>query len=145
LRLGREEEALEALGRAAWDGAWHRAATFEASCLLARQGRTALARRDADDAALDGVEPRLTALRVVLARREGDREAADRILREEISRGVPDDLIRHLADGSLPTDGLRLLDLAVDLDHLGETPAAISVLRSAALAPAGPAGNAAPV
>jgi tetratricopeptide (TPR) repeat protein len=145
IRLGRDEEALEALGRAAWDGAWHRAAAFEAACLLARQGRTALARRDADDAALDGVEPRLTALRVVLARREGDRDAADRMLHEEISRGIPDDLIRHLADGSLPEDGLRMFDLAVDLDHLGETEAALSMLSSAVLAPATTTGNVAPV
>lgn len=145
IRLGREEEALEALGRAAWDGAWHRAATFEGACLLARRGRIAHARRDADDAALNGAEPRLTALRVVLARREGDRESADRMLREEVSGGIPDDLIRHLADGSLPEDGLRLLDLAVDLDHLGETEAALSVLRSAARAPAATTGNAAPV
>lgn len=145
IRLGRDEEAQEVLGRAASDGAWHRAATFEGACLLARQGRTALARRDAEDAALNGVEPRLTALRVVLARREGDRDAADRMLREEISRGIPDDLIRHLADGSLPEDGLRLVDLAVDLDHLGEAEAALSVLGSAALAPATTTGNAAPV
>ncbi|MFC4137889.1 MULTISPECIES: DUF5107 domain-containing protein [unclassified Microbacterium] len=141
IRLDRPEEAAEAFGRASWDGAWHRASAFEGACLLARNGLVAQARRDGDAAAADGSEPRLAALRIVLARRDGDPDAAADVLTAELAAGIPDDLIRYLAAGTLPSDGGRLIDLALDLARFGERDAALSVLQEAALAPATPTGG----
>ncbi|MGQ7312351.1 DUF5107 domain-containing protein [Microbacterium arabinogalactanolyticum] len=154
LRLGRDEAAAAAFGRASWDGAWHRAAMFESACLLARQGRVDQARQDAADALVGGgSEPRLTALRVLLARRAGDADEAADILADALPRtdsrvdadSVPDDLLRYVADRSLPEGGGRLLDLALDLSHFGEADAALDVLTTAASAAVTPSGNVRPL
>lgn len=131
-RLGSRREAMRAFAKASWDGAWAAAAGFAMARLSAAAGLPAAAL--ADVVALDaivGEDSRRRALRIVLLRRLNNHDQAAAALSKALAIDPLDVLIRFLSDGSLPSDGGLLVDLAVDLREMGSTEAALVVLEAA--------------
>jgi tetratricopeptide (TPR) repeat protein len=145
-RLGLRGEAVRWFAKASWDRNW----AVPAGVLAARNalltGDPELA--EADVALLIGSgaeDPRLHAVRVVALRRLGRRAEATAELAAALAAHPLDDLFRYLADGALPDDAGLVVDLALELEQLGETEDAVTALRFAATFEPTPAGNVAPV
>jgi len=145
-RTGNDEEAARWLAKASWDRNWAVPAGVLAARAALRGGDAALAERDAAALAASGAEdPRLDAVRVVALRRLGRETEAAATLEAAISGSPLDDLFRYLADGSLPEDAGLIVDLALELERLGEADATLALLLLASRVEPTPAGNAAPV
>lgn len=144
-RLGRDEEAEQAFGKAGWDGTWAAPAGFALAQSLARRGRNRAALRVLDS--IDGVvasDARRTALRVLLLRRTGAAAEAADVLRRGLGVDPLDATLRAL-DGAPTSDAGVLLDIALDLRDAGETDAALAAFARAVEAPRGLGGNVRPL
>ncbi|MGN6327280.1 DUF5107 domain-containing protein [Pseudolysinimonas sp.] len=143
---GEDEEALRTLAKAGWDRAWMGPAALERARILARggDGAGALAQLAAVDAMV-AADPRADALAVLLLRRAGREADAAARLERALAAAPGDITLRHLAAGPLPADAGLVLDLANEFAADGEDEAAAELAGRAALLPASPAGNAAPI
>lgn len=145
-RLGENTEALQAFGKAGWDGAWAAAAGFELAQLLAhgQQNRAALRVLDTLENAA-AYDARRVALRVVLLRRAGRHGEAQELAEQALTVDVLDATLRVLAGRELPVDASVLFDVATDLRRAGALTEALDLLDVVAAAPASPAGNLRPI
>jgi tetratricopeptide (TPR) repeat protein len=130
--MGREDEAYAAFFKSTWNQAWQSAAFFALAELDVKRGKWtgALAHLRAS---LRMNTDHLNArnLLVIVLRKLGDQEEAQRVLRETRSLDPMDIWARHLANGTLPADNQMLLDLALDYARCGLYPEAIAVLSGA--------------
>lgn len=144
-RLGETEAAYDAFAKAAWDARWAKPAHVAMAYIDARTGRNDAAMACLDIAARYGIDPKATALRVLLLRRLGRDEEAKALLRDA-RRLDPLDALFSALDGNAPAgDGLVLLDVAGDLARAGETASALELLARAASLPGGGHGGSAPM
>ncbi|HVX08406.1 DUF5107 domain-containing protein [Humibacter sp.] len=145
-RTGRLDEAVRCYAKATWDRTWAVPAGVLAARIALRRRDAAAAEADARALAASGAEdPRLDAIRVVALRRLGRDGEAVAVLAEAMKASPLDDLLRYLADGSVPGDAGLEVDLALDLHELGEDAQALAVLAKASTRPPTPAGNIAPL
>ncbi|WP_062529727.1 DUF5107 domain-containing protein [Demequina rhizosphaerae] len=145
-RLGRDEEAERAFGKAGWDGTWAAAAGLELARSLARRGRNRAALRVLDT--LDGVvghDARRTAVRAIVLRRLGCAEQAQALLAYALEVDALDATLRVLAGREVARDPGMLVDVALDLAKAGETAGALETLDAAIAAPVDGSGNVRPV
>ncbi|GAA2749153.1 DUF5107 domain-containing protein [Amnibacterium kyonggiense] len=143
-RIGREREAIAALGKAAWDGGWRAASGVVSARLRAQRGDVDAARDDVLALLEEGAnDPRLVAMRILLGRRRGE-DVSARVSAAQVNSPL-DDLLRHLTDGAVPADGGLAVDLAMELAGAGATDDAIALLEQAATSEIGPCGNVRPI
>jgi tetratricopeptide (TPR) repeat protein len=145
-RRGRTAAAEAAWAKAAWDGAYAAPAGLELARAAARAGRATAAL--AQLAELDAVaanDRRRALLRVVLLRRTGRHDEARSALEAALREDPLSAVLRFLRDGGLGDDGLVLKDVALELARAGDLQTALEALGAAAAAPAGGAGNVAPL
>ena len=139
-RTGRLDEAVRCYAKATWDRTWAVPAGVLAARIALRRRDAAAAEADARALAASGAEdPRLDAIRVVALRRLGRDGEAVAVLAEAMKASPLDDLLRYLADGSVPGDAGLEVDLALDLHELGEDAQALAVLAKASTRPPTPA------
>jgi tetratricopeptide (TPR) repeat protein len=137
-RLGREDEAYGAFAKAAWVRAWVAPASHQLAILDARAGRTGTALTRVD-AALRADPDQLQArnLRVVLLRRLGRAEEADRELEALLDLDPLDVWARHQAGRLDEPCGLSeaqtLLDVGCEYVRIGEDAAALDLFTRARL------------
>ncbi|WP_084079532.1 DUF5107 domain-containing protein [Demequina sp. NBRC 110057] len=145
-RLGRDEEAEAAWGKAGWDGTWAAAAGLELSRSLARRGRHRAALRVLDS--LDGVashDARRAAVRAIVLRRLGRAAEAAAVLERALDADRLDATLRTLAGRPVNADPGTLVDVALDLGKAGDVDGALTALDAAVvLGPSG-TGTVAPV
>jgi tetratricopeptide (TPR) repeat protein len=135
-RQGREAEALEALGKAVWDGAWADASAVTTARLDLAAGR------DAEPGLREIVarSPRHTQARNLLAvalLRRGDRTEAAETVRETLRDNPLDAWARDLAarlgfEAAPTTDPTIALDVALEYRSVGEDEFAIDAFAAAA-------------
>ncbi|RCK70184.1 DUF5107 domain-containing protein [Desertihabitans brevis] len=127
-RQGRDTDAYDAYGRAAWTRAWRAAAGYRMARLDARAGRHADAlHRLADVARTEPDHLQAAALEVVCRRRLDDPTAEDVLARARRLDPL-DPWLRALA-GELPSeDAQTCLDVALELVGVGELEHALTVL-----------------
>ncbi len=123
LRLGRDDEAYEAFGKATWLDAWVAAGSLQMAMIDARHGRNATA-WERVRAALAARPDQLRSrdLAVVILRRLGRTDEADALLAETLTIDPLDAWARLLA-GTL-THGLAeaqtLVDVGIEAERVGE-------------------------
>jgi tetratricopeptide (TPR) repeat protein len=145
-RTGRLDEAVRCYAKATWDRTWAVPAGVLAARIALRRRDAAAAEADARALAASGAEdPRLDAIRVVALRRLGRDGEAAAVLAESMATSPLDDLLRYLADGSVPDDAGLEVDLSLDLHALGEDSRALAVLDTASAQRPTTAGNFAPL
>jgi tetratricopeptide (TPR) repeat protein len=130
--MGREQEAYDAFGKATWNYAWRSPAHLALAETDAKRGEWQDAIRHLRNSArnnTDHLNPRNLA--VVVLRKLGEKEEAERLLRETLKLDLMDCWARYLADGSLPTDNPMLLDLALDYARAGLLTEALEILAHA--------------
>jgi tetratricopeptide (TPR) repeat protein len=143
-RLGRGDDAYDALSKAAWNGEWRQAASVELARLDARAGRYADAQRHATEALRrDADDSRARALLAIALRRQGG--DADPVLAEALALDPLDQLALHLAGRSWSDDAAVRLDVAIELAAAGELEAAIGIAFGVGGAARTAAGNEAPI
>lgn len=132
IRLGRPDEAYDALAKAAWNAAWRAPAHLALARLDCRASRWPAA-LDHLDAALAAEAGLLQArdLRVVVLRRLGREAAADAALRETLRLDPLDWTARDLAGAPLECDAQTCLDIAVDYAAAGLRSEALRVVDQA--------------
>ncbi|HEY7617772.1 MAG TPA: DUF5107 domain-containing protein, partial [Terriglobales bacterium] len=118
--LGRDEEAYNAFYKATWNATWQSAA-YVALAELDAKGADWNRAIEHVEAALRRDRDNLNArnLAVVVLRKLGRREEADRLLQETVDLDPLDSWQRYLATGSLPGDNQLLIDLALDYARSG--------------------------
>jgi tetratricopeptide (TPR) repeat protein len=149
LRLGRTDQAVDALAKAAWDRQWLAPASLERGRIAARVGQWAEAARHATAAvAAAGDDIRAKALSVVALRQTGDDAAACEILDAALAVDPLDVTLRVLSDGLPALTGLdarTAIDAAIDLAQAGASALALDVLAVAACTSPTPTGEARPM
>ncbi|MCU1422604.1 MAG: hypothetical protein JWN36_2255, partial [Microbacteriaceae bacterium] len=135
-RTGRPDDALDAFGKAGWDGRMLAPASVEMARILARRGDLAEALDRATQARrANPGDSRAVVLEVILLRRVGRGAEAGSLLAAHLAVDPLDQAARAL-DGRLgTTDQRTLLDVARDLAAAGETAAALGVLDAALASP----------
>lgn len=144
-RLDRVDEAYDVFAKAAWDGKWTHAASFECARLDALAGRLddALARLT-DASRTDTDDLRVRALHVVLLRRANMFADADRLLVETRRLDPLDQLTRALSGEPMSTDARTLLDVGQDLAEMGEIDLALALFTAASGTSRNSSGNQTP-
>ncbi|WP_062464065.1 DUF5107 domain-containing protein [Demequina soli] len=145
-RLGRDDEAERAFGKAGWDGTWAAAAGLELARSHARRGRNRAALRVLES--LDGTvghDTRRTAVRAILLRRSGRAAEAQALLERALEADRLDATLRVLAGRPVAPDPGMLVDVALDLAKAGDVPGALEALDVAIAAPPNGSGNVRPV
>ncbi len=132
IRLGRDDEAYDALAKAAWNAAWRAPAHLALARLDCRRSRwpAALEHLDAALAAEAGLL-QARDLRVVVLRRLGRDAEADAALRETLRLDPLDWTARDLTGGPLDCDAQTCLDVALDYAAAGLRSEALRVLDQA--------------
>lgn len=138
-RRGDVGEALEALGKAAWNDAWAGPARLAMARLLAARGDEAEAL-----ALVEGTgsprDPRNQerCVEAVLLRRLGRGDEADAVLAALRAVDPLDVWASDLAGARVPTDAPTLLDVALEYASIGELAPALALLSDAAASPTVP-------
>lgn len=143
VRLGRDDEARVAFGRAGWDTAWHPAAQLALARLHARAGRLELALDHTRAVlAIDADHLQAAGLAARLLRRLGREIEATELVDRTLERDPLDQWARDLAGLELSRDATMLLDLALEYATSGFPEDALRVLDVADLvAPERPVGQ----
>jgi tetratricopeptide (TPR) repeat protein len=137
VRLGREQEAQDAFGRAEWAAAWAPPARLEQARIDVRAGRYA---EGLDRVSTPNTDPRVAAVRVVALRKHGLLSRSV-IELQEARQADPRDLwLRHLDGQPIGDDARTLIDVAIELRTVGETTAAADLLRRATRSPSADRG-----
>ena len=135
-RTGRVDEALDAFGRAGWDGWMLAPASVEMSRLLARRGDVAEALDRATRARrANPGDSRAVVLEIILLRRSGRAAEAASLLAAQLAVDPLDQTVLAIDGRAGTTDQRTLLDVARDLAAAGETAAALRVLDAAIAGP----------
>ncbi len=145
-RRNHPEQAAASWARAFWDASYVGPAGLELVRQAARAGRDAAAL--ADLAELDAVawnDRRRAPLQIVLLRRVGSLEDAERVLDKALQDDPLNAVLRYLRDEALPGDGRTVKDIAMELAAAGETDRALRLLEGAVSIPPSGAGNVAPI
>ncbi|GAA4491430.1 DUF5107 domain-containing protein [Microbacterium panaciterrae] len=138
LRLGDEEAAHDAFGRAEWAAAWAPAARLEQARIDARAGRDSAALARLTEPSTD---PRVAATRVVLLRRLGGTDAAGEELQRARCADAQDRWLRILDGKTTGEDARTLIDVALEFRAVGDTTSALSLLDEATTAPTSDGGS----
>ncbi|WP_159449110.1 DUF5107 domain-containing protein [Demequina sp. NBRC 110055] len=145
-RLGRDDEAERAWGKAGWDGTWTAAAGLELARSLARHSHHRAALRVLDS--LDGVvghDARRAAVRAVVLRAMGRGDEADAVLSDALEADVLEATLRALAGHALRADPSTRLDVALDLARAGDIDGALAQVDAAVAVGVTGAGNVTPI
>ena len=143
-RLGRDDEAYDALSKATWNGEWRQAASVELARLDARAGRYSEAQRHAIEALRrDSDDARARALLVIAQRRQGGDAGA--LIAEALALDPLDQLALHLAGQRSTADPAIRIDVALELAAAGELAAAIAIAIEVGGGGRTRAGNEAPI
>ncbi|MDN4599152.1 DUF5107 domain-containing protein [Leifsonia virtsii] len=133
--LGRDEDADDAFGKAAWNYAWRAPSGLARARIAARSGRWDDALRLAEEASrLDADSLQLAAVRVVALRALGRGGQADAVLANARALDPLDAWLNDLAGLPPATDAQTLRDVAAEYRSLGRTGDALRVLDDAATA-----------
>lgn len=148
-RTRRDDAALDAFAKAAWDGRWAGPSAVEIARLAIRRGDDALA-GEKTEAAVDATpnDSRASLLRLSVLRRAGRAEEADALLHALLNTDPLDHAARVLRDGESAAkdlDGRTLIDIAHDLHAAGERTLSFRLLARAASIPATAAGEVRPL
>ncbi|MET1007819.1 MAG: DUF5107 domain-containing protein [Propionibacteriaceae bacterium] len=136
IRLGRRAEAYDVFAKATWLDAWVAAGNHQLAILDASDGRNELALRRVETALRARPDHNQARnLRVVLLRRLGRAQEAERYLAETLAIDPVDVWSRHLA-GSLDAaaghaEAQTLIDVALDSARIGELASAVDLLAQA--------------
>ncbi|WP_353808522.1 DUF5107 domain-containing protein [Agromyces sp. SYSU T00194] len=145
-RLGRDDEAEQAFGKAGWDATWAPAAGLALAQSLSARDRNRAALRVLDS--LDGVvghDTRRTALRAIVLTRLDRADEANALVRAALQADPLDATLRELAGVDVVTDAGLLVDVALDLRAAGDSDGALALLARAQEAPVTPSGNLRPI
>ena len=128
LRLGRVDEAQEALEKSAWNAAWVAPASLALARLAgpADPARAEALLRRALSHGTDNLQVR--DLLTLTLRRQGRQVDADRLLAETLALDPLDQWARHLAGEPLTDDAPTLLDVALEYGSAGWVEEALRVL-----------------
>lgn len=133
--LGRDDEADDAFGKAAWNYAWRAPSGLARARLAARAGRWSDALRLAEEASrVDADNLQLAAVRVLALRVLGRGADADAVLEAARALDPLDAWLTDLAGSTPTTDAQTLRDVAAEYRSLGLRTDALRVLDAAATA-----------
>jgi tetratricopeptide (TPR) repeat protein len=145
-RTDRPDAAYDAYAKAAWDARWAPAAEVLLARLDARAGRWVRALAHAEAAlAVQPLDSRAVAVRVVALRALGRTARADEVLRERLAADPLDRVARALAGHGIPADARTAIDVALDLAASGDVARALEVLAEARSLRPGVGGDARPL
>ena len=132
IRLGRLEEAVDALAKATWNGAWRAPAGYELARLACRRGDLGAARHHlADVLRREGEHAQAANLLTVVLRRLGEIDAAGDLLAATLRRDPLDPWALDLAGRPLTGDPQTGLDVALEYAAAGQDDDALRVLALA--------------
>nr|WP_255672987.1 DUF5107 domain-containing protein [Glycomyces amatae] len=145
-RTGREEAAVDAFAKAAWDVRWLAPASLEIARIDARAGRLeqALARAEAA-LRLAPDDSRAHAVRTVVLRRLGRAAEAADALAARLADDPLDQVAQALDGRALDCDARTLVDVALELAETGARGEALALLAEAGTREPTPAGEVRPV
>jgi tetratricopeptide (TPR) repeat protein len=138
-RTARPDEAYDAFAKAAWNAAWRAPAHLAMARLDAARGRDSQALRHARAVLdLDGDHLQARDMTVHLLRRLGHHDKASALLAQTLALDPLDRWARDLAGDHTYTDGPTGIDVALEYASLGDTGAALRILRAVAASPKTP-------
>jgi tetratricopeptide (TPR) repeat protein len=130
--LGRDAEACDALAKAAWNCGWQSPSYLALAEIDALHGQWKAANQHLAFC-LQTNQQHLAArnLAVMVLRKLGEQEEADRLLHETLCFDPMDCWARYLSQDTLPSNNQMLLDLAIDHARAGFFAEAIEILGHA--------------
>ncbi|SDD75197.1 DUF5107 domain-containing protein [Glycomyces harbinensis] len=145
-RTGREEAAVDAFAKAAWDVRWLAPASLEIARIDARAGRLAQALDRAETALrLAPDDTRAHAVRTVALRGLGRTGDAAGFLAARLADDPLDQVAQALDGRTLACDARTFIDVALELAEAGASDTALALLAEAETREPTPAGEVRPI